>query len=218
MKALLTILLTSVLSFSLFLFSRAQSDSVTVTYREEVADSSSFSFKEKYDYFTRATVEETSMFRFGLSQIGFGGHYGLALEHTLGYERKLTKAISVLGQYRFGMSNWQQAHMGFDAAVRYYYSLLRRIRQQRSANNLSANYISLQLDNTWRGREPYVPGREGQTTYNSRFSLLYGIQRRLGKYGYFDVNAGISYYPQGGRMKLRDKFLFDVNFAIGLGF
>ena len=197
----------------------AQEDSVTVTYSEESADSSSFSLKEKYDYWTRATIEETSMFKVGLTQLGFASNRGLLLEHTFGYEQKLTKALSVLGQYRFGMFNWSNAHMGADVAVRYYYSLPRRIRQGKSANNLSANYFSLQMDNTWTGKESYGSTfREVGTDYGNQFSLLYGIQRRLGKRGYLDVNIGPAYRSQYYSSRLRDRLSIDFNFAIGFAF
>ncbi len=215
LKTLLIVVLSLLFSTRLW----AQEDSVAITYSEEAADSSSFSLKEKYDYWTRATIEETSIFKVGLTQLGFASSRGLLLEHTFGYEQKLTKAISMLGQYRFGMTNWDNAHMGADVAVRYYYSLPRRIRQGKSANNLSANYFSLQMDNTWRGQEPHRRGfGETQTGYSNQFSLLYGIQRRLGKRGYFDINIGPTYRTHYNSSSFREKLSLDFNFAIGFAF
>lgn len=198
----------------------AQQDSVTVAYHEEAADSSDFSLKEKYDYFTRATVEEKSMFKVGISELGYGGYYGLFLEHAFAYERKINVPFSVLAQYRNGMSGWQSNHLGLDLAVRYYYSLPRRIRQGKSANNLSANYFSVQNSNQWFGNSSYVNGRrvDSKTHFNNGFSVLYGLQRRLGKYGYIDVNAGCGYFSLRKSPDYRTPLFLDLNFSIGFAF
>ncbi len=215
----------AVSSFGLFACSTAaaQQDSVSVTYAEEPADSSSFSLKEKYKYWTRASVEEKSMLKVGLSGIGFASYPGLFMEHAFAYEKKINVPFSVLAQYRQGMSGWQSSYVGVDAAVRYYYSLPRRIRQGKSANNLSANYFAIQLDNTWQGVSRYAP--QGQFTFvetktrrTSQVSLLYGIQRRLGKHGYVDFNIGGAYRPKQWSGDSRRHFFLDSNFSIGFAF
>ena len=58
MKSLFRALAVSSLSLFSCSLATAQQDSVLVTYDEEPAESSNFSLKEKYKYFTRATVEE----------------------------------------------------------------------------------------------------------------------------------------------------------------
>jgi hypothetical protein len=202
MNHLLRALAVSSFAIITCLTATAQQDSVSVTYAEEPADSSSFSLKEKYKYFTRANVEETFMIKAGLSNIGYGGFAGLFLEHTFAVEKKLNVPFSVLAQYRMGMNGWQHNHLGLDVALRYYYSLPRRIRQGKSANNLSANYFSVQLDNTWEGSGNTITGPGGvaysdeQARYSSRVLLVYGIQRRLGRHGYVDFNLGGSYWSR----------------------
>lgn len=191
-----------------------------MTYAEEPADSSSFSLKEKYKYFTRANVEETFMIKAGLSGIGYGGFAGLFLEHAFAAEKKLSVPFSVLAQYRIGMNGWQHNHLGLDVALRYYYSLPRRIRQGKSANNLSANYFSVQFDNTWSGSGGrFVVSNQPayfdqQTRRSSQVLLLYGIQRRLGRHGYVDFNLGGAYRP--GRTY--NRVGLNSNISIGFAF
>ena len=218
MKHLFVLIALSVASLSSAI---AQSDSVTVSYREEAVDSSDFSLKEKYKYFTRATVEETSMFKVGLSNLGFGSYYGLSMGLKIAYERKINVPFSVLLQYRHQMSGWTSNGIGLDAALRYYYSLPRRIKRGKNANNLSANYFSLQSNNAW-GAKYILDGlnsvRDG-TRFSTSVSLLYGIQRRLGKRGFVDVNLGGTYHP--GRVFYgteRRPFSIDRNFTIGVAF
>ncbi|MGB3849556.1 MAG: hypothetical protein WA958_06275 [Tunicatimonas sp.] len=195
-------LIASILSLMICPTAFAQQDSISVTYAEEPADSSSFSLKEKYKYFTRANVEETFMVKAGLSGIGYGSFVGLFLEHAFAVEKKLNVPFSVLAQYRMGMNGWRNNYVGVDIAARYYYSLPRRIRQGKSANNLSANYFSVQLDNTWEGSGNTLTGpggltyADGQALYSNRVLLVYGIQRRLGRHGYVDFNLGGSYWSR----------------------
>ncbi len=209
------------LSFILLTSAFAQQDTVLVEYSEESAEASDFSLKEEYKYFTRATVEEKAMFKVGLSHLGYGGYYGLMMEHVIAFEKKINVPFSVLVQYRNEISGWRNTKVGLDAGIRYYYSLPGRIKKGKSANNFSANYFSLQSNNSWgQGYEfdgkSYVP--QG-TSFNSTVSLLYGIQRRLGKRGYLDFNLGGSYDPG---MVLKGSgsrpIYIDGNFSIGVAF
>lgn len=221
MKPLFRALAASSLSLLICSLAIAQQDSVSVTYGEEPAESSNFSLKEKYKYWTRATVEERFMLKAGLSGLSYGGFYGLSLEHAFAFEKKISVPFSVLAQYRHGTMGWEKSHLGFDVGVRYYYSLPRRIRKGKSADNLSANYFSIQLDNTWSGGHTYIPrgqfaSVETWTSRSSQVSLLYGIQRRLGKHGYIDFNLGAAYHPEPqigvGRLT------YNSNFSIGFAF
>lgn len=219
MKHLFVLIALSVLSLSPVL---AQQDSVVISYREEATDSSDFSLKEKYKYFTRATVQETSLFKVGLSNLGFGSYYGLSMGLRIAYERKIKVPLSVFFQYRHQMYGWTSNGIGLDAALRYYYSLPRRIRKGKSANNFSANYFSLQSDNGWSaryrqdGQFPFYsrPVREG-TDFGTSVSLLYGIQRRLSKRGFVDVNLGGRWRPY---REARQPFSIISNFTIGVAF
>ena len=96
---------------------------------------------------------------------------------------------------------------------RYYYNLKKRIAYGKSANNLSANYISLlngfnfyENDGDWRGSKRHT-------------GLVYGIQRRLVKNGFFDVNAGIAKVHDGtfvdGLFPRSSGLFLLLNFKVG---
>ncbi|MGB3849557.1 MAG: hypothetical protein WA958_06280 [Tunicatimonas sp.] len=200
----------------------AQQDSVSVTYAEEPADSSSFSLKEKYRYWTRANVEDKFMLKNGISGLGFGGIHGFFLEHTTSVEMKIGVPFSVMAQLRSSITRWgREDYIGVDVAVRYYYSLPRRIRQGKSANNLSANYFSIQMDHTWPDGSGFIvqalqpAAVETEVNQIRQFSLLYGIQRRLGRPFYVDFNVGATYQPEGRVVNHRNRLFLDFNFAVG---
>ena len=96
---------------------------------------------------------------------------------------------------------------------RYYYSLRKRIAFGKSANNLSANYVSLlngfnfyENEGDWRGSKRHT-------------GLVYGVQRRLVKNGFFDVNAGIAKVHDGtfvdGLFPRSSGLFLLLNFKVG---
>ena len=96
---------------------------------------------------------------------------------------------------------------------RYYYNLKKRIAFGKSANNLSANYVSLlngfdfyENNGNWRGSRRHT-------------GLVYGVQRRLVKNGFFDVNAGIAKVHDGtfvdGLFPRSSGLFLLLNFKVG---
>lgn len=111
--------------------------------------------------------------------------------------------------------------------VRYYYEMANRIRKGLSANNLSGNYIMAQVAEPFRetGSVRYYNQQTWEKfNYRYRTNLLinpqprvfvaYGVQRRLGKWGYFDINAGPEILFTDG-FGTRDSF--QLNAIIGVG-
>ena len=96
---------------------------------------------------------------------------------------------------------------------RYYYNLKKRIAYGKSANNLSANYVSL-----LNGLDFYK--YEGNWGFSKRHTgLVYGVQRRLVKNGFFDVNAGIAKVHDGtfvdGLFPRESGLFLLLNFKVG---
>lgn len=111
--------------------------------------------------------------------------------------------------------------------VRYYYEMADRIRRGISANNFSGNYIMAQVAEPFSesGSVRYYNQLNWEKfNYRYRTNLLlnpqprvfvaYGIQRRLGKWGYFDINAGPEILFTDG-FGTRDSF--QLNAIIGVG-
>lgn len=167
---------------------KAQTDSSGTEYSQEPSGKSDFSFQEKYEYFTRAHVEEKTMFKIGFAPTaGWGGYYNFITSfiNVIALEHKVTAPVSVLVEVRnhfSGEGNRFGYGVGGSAGVRYYYSINRRMREGKSANNFSNNYLSTQASGIIRGTGEYKSHIGG--------ALLWGAQRRLGRVGYIDFNAG----------------------------
>ncbi|WP_167855502.1 hypothetical protein [Hymenobacter fodinae] len=189
-------------------------DSSRVSYEEEEAQSD-FNLKERYNYLVRSKVEETQLWKLGLNDVGFDFgrfRYGIYLI----YERKLRTSFSVLGElnptaqpgYRYiydpntnigGLEKTRYLNLGAQIAGRYYYNLNKRIRKGKSANNFSADYLSASI----KTNGAYIPRNTHNNTYSGgdpkeylvevpQFSVRYGLQRRLGRYGFVDGNLGLA--------------------------
>jgi hypothetical protein len=82
-------------------------------------------------------------------------------------------------------------------AGRYYYNIERRLRLGKNTTNFSANYVSVALG---AGTGLDRPARDTPIyflTNNTRrvaadAAIVYGLQRRLGRYGFIDANIGVS--------------------------
>ncbi len=70
----------------------------------------------------------------------------------------------------------------YRGGIRYYFNMNKRILKGKSANNFSANYLSVRANYKYR-----PPEDDNQVSLD----LLFGIQRRLWKYGYVDFDVGI---------------------------
>ena len=112
--------------------------------------------------------------------------------------------------------------------VRYYYEMADRIRRGLSANNLSGNYVMAQVAEPFIGfnADKYY-NQLTQEKFNHRYRtnllvnpqprvfVAYGIQRRLGRRGYFDINAGPEILFTDG-FGTRDSFQLNAIVGIGL--
>jgi hypothetical protein len=87
--------------------------------------------------------------------------------------------------------------------TRFYHGMAKRIREGKGANNFSGNYVGLQFTKALSVRviQHVYDTRTGATvdTYNDEvaygynaplFSAMWGIQRRLGRRGFVDMNVG----------------------------
>jgi hypothetical protein len=214
-----------------------QNDSIKVEYTEENTDKSDYKFKERYKYLQRRMIEEKSLFKISLLDFNLNiNDQGQYLTHhsrgnVLAYERKLCASFSFLYQNLnyftispFLFAGTPRAHILNSSSIgaRYYYDQRKKIRQGKSANNFSGNYLSLYFDNIIQIRVNYLKTDVDQPISKPAVNLLYGIQRRLGQFGYFDVNAGLRYdeinYNSALKPVRKTPLAFYTSFSIGLGF
>ncbi|MBC8155596.1 MAG: hypothetical protein H7Z72_22135 [Bacteroidetes bacterium] len=86
--------------------------------------------------------------------------------------------------------------------VRYYYAMRKHIRAGKSANNFSGNYLGSHVNQTvylyqyarsynYQSQTYRVNETKGSDTpYTPSIDVVYGLQRRLWRRGYADINAG----------------------------
>lgn len=218
-------------------------DSSRVSYSEEVAPDpqpAEGSLVQMYNKLVRLQVEERQLWKLGMNNFtSTGGSQGLdylRLGLHVIYERKLRTAWSVMGEVSPDFIRFREAptrRLRNDFAVRsqvagrYYYNLSRRIRKGKSASNFSANYVSLALGSSL--------GRQAQETpffgydYGGPFArldgaLLYGLQRRLGRYGFIDAALALPFHltdspartsPEPPGLTIRLTGLLRIGLALG---
>lgn len=175
--------------FCSWIVSPSYAQEVTTDTTEERMDEASFkTLKGGYNYIIRAEEEELSMFKMDLLSTGL---YPLSTGEDsdsipisflrLRFERKLKPNWSwQVGVDLQGLDDsFEEIHLL--AGTRYYYNMNKRILKGKSANNFSADYLGLTLTNK------FEPPRDN---YGLSFTASYGLQRRLGKYGYLDFEVG----------------------------
>jgi hypothetical protein len=167
----------------------------------------------------RVQQEQRSLWKLGLNNFlpsatsfspdSYYTRYGF----HLAYERQLSSpAWSVLAEVSPALTRYRpegsldshsRLQVRTQVAGRYYYNREQRIRKGRNVGNFSANYLSLALG-TGLGREThetpfflYLNNRRQFITAD--VALLYGLQRRLGRYGFLDVNTGVAALLLAGR-------------------
>ena len=139
---------------------------------------------------------------------------------SIGAEAKLGKAISIDLNYQYSPTvpygddfiQNSDKHR-YSATLRWYYDMKKRIAAGKSASNFSGNYFSV---------ESAVLPLDGiagsSTTYE--FAAKFGLQRRLLRFGYFDLSYGIGAirYPNTAFSRQQWAFSSKPQAAIGLAF
>ncbi len=185
-----------------------------VEFSEEIieAEDTSIRFQEKYNYLIRADKEEKGLVRITLLRVpGFP-------VPGFGYEHKLRPAISVFADAGarwgiqtdtiggFSISSTGIRGVEIEGGVRYYYNIVKRIKKGKSANNFSANYLAYHTFLTSNTEDNDI-------NINIYPAVVYGIQRRLGDYGFFDFNVGL-------KTNFNNSFSIDgifASFKLGIG-
>ncbi len=181
MRKLLSIILL-IIGYSLL------AQDVTIESSTEEVDSASFSkLVRSYNRIIMAEREEVTLVKldllgpllYGLSGIDTTKHNVLGLA----FERKFKPEWSWVLATDMQVKSESISELRYRGGVRYYFDMEKRILRGRSANNLSANYLS--------GRISYRK-RPKQNDDQVSVDLLVGVQRRLWKYGFIDVDVGIA--------------------------
>ncbi|WP_080059623.1 hypothetical protein [Spirosoma aerolatum] len=182
--------------------SLAQSaDSIRVVYSEEIASQPTSSntkrIKALYNRFIRSQIEEKTLIKLGGMPTSFGATPDpiWSIRNEVAVEQKLTPAFSILisvrSYYRRLAKTLTEASVSGEVAGRWYFVMNRRIRQGKSANNFSGQYLTLHLIKPLWASNSLDPPASGLT--HAWLGVGLGTQRRLSRFGYLDANIGPGY-------------------------
>lgn len=162
-------------------------DTTQVIYSQEIDSLPKQRFMDRYENVFMTKVPTRHMFKTGLSQyyqtVPFALYNDNVLSNTslnLGYEYKFAPAFSVavssqLPFLGYGVPlKFTWINTAFDAQIRWFFDMRRRIRSGKSANNFSGNYLAVNYT---------YPGSIGNSP-TAGFKL--GFQRRFLNNGFLD--------------------------------
>ncbi len=169
------------------LVSGLSAQDVSISRNSEVMDSTKFSsLIKRYEQIIMADREELALFKIDLLGPLL---YALSAEDSaksniarISFEKKFKPEWSWIITTEIQANRLDITELRQRAGARYYFNMQKRILKGKSANNFSANYLSARLNYKRRPVE-----NENQVSID----LLFGIQRRLWKYGYIDFDIGI---------------------------
>ena len=160
---------------------------VSIESSTEEMDSAKFSgLLQRYEKLIMAEREELTLVKVDLlgpllhvmSGIDTAKHNVL----RVAVEQKFKPDWSWIAAFEGQASKQEFTEFRYRGGIRYYFNMNKRILKGKSANNFSANYLSTRLSYRYR-----PPDEDGQLSVD----LLFGIQRRIWKYGYIDFDIGI---------------------------
>jgi hypothetical protein len=203
----------------------AQVDSVRITHTLETGTLEKQRFIDQYDYvFMTKEPTKWMLKAYGNinnllgSEIFRDGHIKRVVDFRLGVERKINPSFSIeidaarvfrrplrpdgLIDYLDYYSSSGDKRWSTAAELRWYYDMAARIRQGKSSNNFSGNYLSLRYERLWQNEKSVSTGLSGtngkwetdyfRNYYQSQLSLNYGIQRRFFRYGLIDFSVALN--------------------------
>ncbi|RSK31076.1 hypothetical protein EI290_13725 [Hymenobacter metallilatus] len=123
-----------------------------------------------------------------------GGYRGLSVPLVLGLEHHVSSAVSVYANAFGGMELGRRTYFdgpptsfigdyGLDLGVKYYYNQEKRRQKGRVTGSFEGNYLALHSNSTFNP--------DAYRTYRySTLTVVWGMQRRIGKYGWFEAYVG----------------------------
>lgn len=213
MKAFLFLL------FAFVCYQAKAQDSTKITYSQEVDSLPKQQFMDRYENVFMTKVPTRHMFKVGLSQyyqtIPFAFYNDNVLSNTsliVGYEYKFAPAFSLavssqLPFLGYGVPlKFTWYNTSFDAQIRWFFNMKRRIRSAQGANNFSGNYLAFNYTYTGTSRNAFTPG------------LKLGFQRRFLNNGFIDFAIASQWPGQIFRLDTGGlSFSSQVSFGLAFG-
>lgn len=212
----------------------AQEDSITIEYHQETDTFRSATFANMGAYVFMQRVETRSLWKVplvGRDARGYDQSFlssGLPFPRSIvEYEHKLNDFLSInvgagvsanvslFSSIEYGA--FQLEGLGLNVEPRWYLGMRQKIADGERANNLSGNYLGLQLS-AYQYRfsgDDFFPQSTGSAAL-----LNFGMQRRILRRSYFNFKAGLgaSYHHQGAAPDKSWQPAFQAELAYGLAF
>ncbi|UII24965.1 hypothetical protein LVD15_16825 [Fulvivirga maritima] len=196
-----------------FTYLHAQSDSTAVDYSMELVSAKSLKEGKKYKYIDRQFIPEKHMFRVGF----MNGDYWVTTGMFAEYERKIGIKSAVYG----GFTSWRTEYYALHGGYKFFYNQKRKVKNNEQANNLVGSFVSAQVSHQLTSTPRTYP--DNDNTKLTTYSLYWGLQKRLGRYGYLELRVGPSYTPGSRAMSFGasqsitpSRWDFDAQVKLGL--
>ena len=159
---------------------------ISISRNTEVMDSSKFSgLLKRYEQIIMADREELALIKIDLLGPLLFSLSGVDSSRSniarISFEKKFKPEWSWIITTEVEANRLDITELRQRAGARYYFNMQKRILKGKSANNFSANYISTRFNYK---RKPV------ENDNQISIDLVFGIQRRLWKYGYIDFDIG----------------------------
>ena len=207
-------------------FAQGGTDSVRITHTQEAGALEKQRFIERYDYVFMTKEPTKWMLKGYVLRTVKANNYDLISTDRINtpvevaFERKLTSGFSVsLGgipqvatarlvsskpatEYSERLSS--NLTIKAFTELRWYYNLNQRIKEGKSANNFSGNYLSIRLEKSFINAQKLFNGYSFSSAnggfiteklyevYNSKIGLSYGLQRRFLRNGLIDFSLNLN--------------------------
>lgn len=203
--------ITIILLCLTFITVNGQGEHVTVKTSEEEMEAGGFSkLLQGYNKIVRVDEEKLTLLKVDLLGptlylMSLGGTSNDSVKNNLiriSFEKKTKPNWSWVAGFTMQADQREIRDLEIKGGSRYYYNMNSRILKGKSANNFSANYF---------GGLGSLRMRPGEDQQQIALYGLYGIQRRLGKYGYIDTYIGA-----GPVLKSYPEFNTGIDFTLSL--
>ncbi len=206
------------LSLFSFILNGFSQDSIKI--RTEVDSFNKSNYEGQFDYVFARKEAKKQLFKLGASPNGNNTYLEFA------YERKIAQDVSLnftLSNVGFGdyIDNYGAKFTNFlkiGVEPRWYYTMKKDIKNGLISDNLNGNYIGLRTNLNYTDNE-YGPN--GQS-FNLSSELTFGIQRRILRNQYLDLNVGagvrhrFNKFNTAGESINQNVGLFNYRFTYGI--
>lgn len=228
--------------FSLLIIFNCPVFAQQVDYSEEKGDLKKQRFIDNYDYVFNTKNPAKGLFKINLvnslpityeiiryrSILNFQATVGLIYERKLNNSFSLNFSATPLynNQLDFDLgieSLGEYFALGWSIEPRWYYDMRKRILQNKSASNMSGNYLGLQIGGTWQTNS--FNGTDNSFNLDrTNAQLRFGLQRRIFQRAYVDIGVGVGgardrdYFGSDGEYNHNWELFYGLQVALGMAF